>query len=293
MLLARDGRWTETFHYNPAIPPEMLTVPPALGVRSFPAIPLIWDLSRDGALALSTRDTRPRDVTLGNAGTKHVDVVLQHPAFNLYVPFFSPDDRWIVVSAINGVDPPRLFAVPFHPPYPIPVSEWVDLGEGIFARWAPSGNRIYFLRHHLGSRCIYTRALDPLTMRPVSDAVAVMHMHGLAIARAVGSRFLPAGGRAGPAGFPVRLRSPTACPRGPLFVSAAATAGSCTKPKAGAASGKVTCTAPSLANGSGFTVSMVVKVTCKSGKTVADTASVGSLVFDPTNNPATATTAVN
>ena len=84
-------------------------------------------------------------------------------------------------------------------------------------------------------------------------------------------------------------------PKGTTFVYATPNAGSCKTPAMGAASGKVTCTVPSLANGSGFIVIMVVNVTYKSGKTVTDTASVGSPVFDPTttNNSATATTTVN
>jgi len=79
-------------------------------------------------------------------------------------------------------------------------------------------------------------------------------------------------------------------PKGTTFVSVATTAGACKR-----AASKVTCTVPSVADGSGFTVSMVVDVTYKSGKTVTDTASVSSVVFDAvaTNNTATATTAVN
>src|SRR5580658_893533 len=84
-------------------------------------------------------------------------------------------------------------------------------------------------------------------------------------------------------------------PKGTTFASAVTTSGSCKTPAVGAAAGRVTCTAPSLANGAGFTVTMVVDVTYKSGKTVTDTASVSSLVFDPTasNNSATAATMVN
>ena len=84
-------------------------------------------------------------------------------------------------------------------------------------------------------------------------------------------------------------------PRGTTFVSAATSSGSCKTPAVGAASGRVTCTAPSLANGIAFTVNMVVDVTVRSGHTVTDTASASSLVFDPTatNNSATATTTVN
>ena len=84
-------------------------------------------------------------------------------------------------------------------------------------------------------------------------------------------------------------------PKGTKFVSAVTSDGSCKTPAVGAAAGKVTCTVPSLANGAWFAVTMVVDVTYKSGKTVTDTATVSSPVFDPTvaNNSATATTTVN
>jgi uncharacterized repeat protein (TIGR01451 family) len=83
-------------------------------------------------------------------------------------------------------------------------------------------------------------------------------------------------------------------PEGSTFVSAATTAGKCKEPKAGK-KGTLTCTVPTLANGSSFTVSMVVKVEARSGTTLTDTATVSSLVYDPntTNDTATATTVVN
>lgn len=84
-------------------------------------------------------------------------------------------------------------------------------------------------------------------------------------------------------------------PKGTTFVSAMTNAGSCKAPAVGAASGRVTCTVPSLSSATGFTVSMTVNVTVKPGHKVTDAASVSSLVFDPTaaNNTATATTTVN
>ena len=112
--------------------------------------------------------------TLEPAGSR---VLLEHPALNLYLANFSSDERWILVTAENGFDPPRLFAVPFRPPYPIPAATGVDLGEGVFGRWAPSGNRICFLRDHQGSRCLYTLALDPATKRPLGEPAPVLHFH--------------------------------------------------------------------------------------------------------------------
>ncbi|MGA3039865.1 MAG: SBBP repeat-containing protein [Bryobacteraceae bacterium] len=84
-------------------------------------------------------------------------------------------------------------------------------------------------------------------------------------------------------------------PAGTTFVSASTTSGSCSTPAVGASSGKVTCTASSLADGAAFTVTMKVKVIAQSGKTLTDKASVSSLVYDPVpaNNSATATTTVN
>jgi uncharacterized repeat protein (TIGR01451 family) len=84
-------------------------------------------------------------------------------------------------------------------------------------------------------------------------------------------------------------------PAGTTFVSAATTAGSCTTPAVGATTGRVTCTVSSLADTAAFTVTMAVKVTAQSGKTLTDKASVSSLVYDPVgaNNSATATTTVN
>jgi Tol biopolymer transport system component len=175
MLIAPGGKWVSTMKH-PFLS-QRLGLPPALKLRQFKNRQIMWDLSQDGSLCLSAGLSRHRSVELDRSATDDSVVLLEHPAFNLYLAYFSADGRWIVVTAENGQDPPRLFAVPFRPPYPIPVSSWVDLGEGIFGRWAPSGNRIYFLREHQGARCIFTRALDPVTKRPVGDATAVLHLH--------------------------------------------------------------------------------------------------------------------
>jgi len=177
MLLAPDGKSVAIQGASWPVFSQVLTLPAALEVRRFQSQQVMWDLSRDGALCLSGRLSRPRSIELDRSLSNDSAVLLEHSGFNLYLAHFSTDGRWIVVTAENGQDPPRLFAVPFRPPYPIPVANLVDLGEGSFGRWAPSGNRIYFLRDHQGARCIYTRALDPVSKRPVSDAVAVLHLH--------------------------------------------------------------------------------------------------------------------
>ena len=175
MLIAPGGKWLSAMKHAFLSQRQML--PPGLQIREFKNQQIMWDLSRDGSLCLSAGYSRHRSVELDRSLTNDSVVLLEHPDFNLYLAYFSADGRWIVVTAENGHEPPRLFAVPFRPPYPIPVSSWVDLGEGSFGRWAPSGSRIYFLRDHQGARCIFTRALDPVTKRPVGDATAVLHLH--------------------------------------------------------------------------------------------------------------------
>jgi hypothetical protein len=50
---------------------------------------------------------------------------------------------------------------PFADCRSVPVTEWVDLGEGDYPRWSPAGGRIYFTQVHDGFECIFTRAVDP------------------------------------------------------------------------------------------------------------------------------------
>ena len=180
VLLTRDGRWLTvegSLDKGNKTLPHFLNLPSNLGVLFFPDLRTHWDVSRDGSRALAAGIALPRSVILETMRPEGETVLLQHPSLNLYLANFSSDDRWILFTAENGLDPPHLFAAPFRPPYPIAISQWVDLGEGAFGRWAPAGNRIYFLRDHQGSRCLYTLALDPASKRPLGEATAVQHFH--------------------------------------------------------------------------------------------------------------------
>ncbi|MGA2135745.1 MAG: hypothetical protein ABSH50_25925 [Bryobacteraceae bacterium] len=48
----------------------------------------------------------------------------------------------------------------------------------IYPRWSPDGGRIYFMQWYDGFECIFTRALDPATKRPVGPVTGVEHFHG-------------------------------------------------------------------------------------------------------------------
>jgi uncharacterized repeat protein (TIGR01451 family) len=83
-------------------------------------------------------------------------------------------------------------------------------------------------------------------------------------------------------------------PAGTTFVSVTTTMGSCTAPPVGG-TGKVSCTASSLANAASITETLTVNVTASAGTTISDTAKVTSTAFDPNpkNNSATAKTRVH
>jgi uncharacterized repeat protein (TIGR01451 family) len=85
-----------------------------------------------------------------------------------------------------------------------------------------------------------------------------------------------------------------ATPTGTTFVSATPNTGKCTGPAVGG-TGTVTCTVGTMASGTSFKITLVVKVTAASGSTITDTAAVTSTTSDPNtkNNTATATTTVN
>jgi hypothetical protein len=159
------------------IAPHLLSLPPTLGVGVFLRLLTHWMSRRDGTQALAAGMTLPRTILLDNLQPEGSTVQLQHSALNLNLAKFSSDDRWILFRAENGLDAPHLFAAPFQPPYPVAISRRVDLGEGAFGQWAPSGNRIHFLRDHQGSRCLYTLALDPAAKRPAGEATPVLHFH--------------------------------------------------------------------------------------------------------------------
>jgi len=93
---------------------------------------------------------------------------------------FSPDGKWVVFHlADHGLQ--RIFVVPNSPDRVIGQNEWIPIsGESTAdyeARWAPDGNRIYFLSDRDGFRCIWARPVNPVSAWPTGPAYAVAHFH--------------------------------------------------------------------------------------------------------------------
>ena len=137
-----------------------------------------WDLSSGGEWVLSASPAIHRAIVAWYTKTSEHRTIYAHPSANLYLASFSQDGRWALFTSEEAGHRPRMWAAPFRGLRDVPVAEWVDLGDGDYPRWSPSGRRIYFTMAHDGFECIYTRAVDPVTKRPAGPVAEVQHFHG-------------------------------------------------------------------------------------------------------------------
>jgi hypothetical protein len=90
------------------------------------------------------------------------------------------DDRWLAVALGRPDGTAAVQVLPAgegaaHPSDRIPITEspsWVAS-----PRWAPDGDRLYFIANRDGFLCIWAQPLDPATKRPRGEPVAVFHAH--------------------------------------------------------------------------------------------------------------------
>jgi serine/threonine protein kinase/Tol biopolymer transport system component len=137
-----------------------------------------WDLSRGGQWVLAASAEPHRTIVVWDTRTSEHQAIYAHPSANLYLANFSKDGRWALFTSEENGRQPRMCVAPFRGLQSIPVSEWVDVGQGDYPRWSPAGGRIYFTQVHDGFECIFTRAVNPTTKRPVGPVATVQHFHG-------------------------------------------------------------------------------------------------------------------
>ncbi len=105
--------------------------------------------------------------------------MLKHPTVSVFPRAFSPDGRWIAVSAENPV---RIMIVPVRSGQPPAESDWIPITQGGsrdgHPRWSPDGKLLYFTSDRDGLTCIWAQPLDPATKRPVGEPFPVLHLHG-------------------------------------------------------------------------------------------------------------------
>jgi WD40 repeat protein len=123
-----------------------------------------WDLSNGGRWVLAASAEVHRTIVAWDTRTAEHRAIYSHPSANLYLASFSKDGRWGIFTSQEAGRQPRMWATPFHGLRNVPVTEWVELGEGDYPRRSPAGGRIYFTQLHDGFECIFW--LPPL-QRPV------------------------------------------------------------------------------------------------------------------------------
>ncbi len=141
-------------------------------------IGVAWDLSRAGQWVLAASTEFHRAIVAWDTRTAEHRAVYAHPTANLYLATFSGDARWAVFVSEEAGRPPRMWAAPFRGLQGVPPAEWVDLGAGDYPRWSPAGGRVYFAHERDGNDCIFTRAVDPATKRPLGEAAEVLRFNG-------------------------------------------------------------------------------------------------------------------
>ncbi len=137
-----------------------------------------WDLSSGGQWMLGASVSIHRAIVAWDTRTAEHQTIFSHPSDNLYLANLSQDGRWVVFISEGGGHTPRMWAAPFRGLQNIPAAEWVDLGEGDYPCWSPTGSRIFFMREHDGFMCIFTRGVDAATKRPTGPVTEVQHFHG-------------------------------------------------------------------------------------------------------------------
>ncbi|HLW80157.1 MAG TPA: hypothetical protein VKU44_11225, partial [Terriglobia bacterium] len=120
----------------------------------------------------------PAGIAVVDLASKQRMALLNHAAYALWNPRFSPDDRWVSFSAtMPGRS--RIFVAPFRSAGAVPEPEWIAVTDGRWEdkpRWSPDGNILYFLSERDGFRCIWSQRLDA-RKRPVGPAIPIFHAH--------------------------------------------------------------------------------------------------------------------
>jgi len=102
---------------------------------------------------------------------------------DVYHPFFSWDDRWVVFKKVLGwrLLKAQIMIAPVRNGVAGKEAEWITVTNGEYTddkpQFSPDGNTVYFTSTRDGYLCVWAQKLDPATKRPVGQPFGYEHFH--------------------------------------------------------------------------------------------------------------------
>lgn len=135
----------------------------------------IYDWSRDGKWLLCTTG---REIWLiPFPSSPHAETtpqkIVSNPAYQIWQPHLSPDDRWVVFEAVSNSPNPESAL------YLVPASggAWTRITDGRHwddkPRWSPDGKTIYYISGPGGYFNVWAIRFDPVSGKPIGQPFQV------------------------------------------------------------------------------------------------------------------------
>jgi eukaryotic-like serine/threonine-protein kinase len=140
----------------------------------------VVDWSRAGDSILFVDHSKPVRVGVLTLSSKE-RMTISSARYNLNTARFSPDGKWIALTAVARGDRAQIFAIPLADGKPAPEPEWVAITNGdawdYNPVWAERGDALLFYSRRDGFGCFWRQAVNPATKRPEGPATELLEFH--------------------------------------------------------------------------------------------------------------------
>jgi len=125
---------------------------------------------------------RPAGITALDLRSRTETEFLKSPNKSVFHAFFSWDDRWVAFKTLplKGWTS-QIMIAPVRNEVAGKEADWIAVTDGRYSddkpQFSPDGNTVYFTSTRDGYLCIWAQELDPVTKRPVGEALAYEHFH--------------------------------------------------------------------------------------------------------------------
>ena len=176
-----DGKWIGFTTNEPSRPLYRIAVdgrgrPERLCVQCG----LVWHWSPDNRW-IAHVEGLPVRFRLFDRRTGERTDALYHASYQLYLPRFSPDGKWLLFLARTGPDRSRICVARFQPGKPPAEADWItvtpDNTWNDKPAWSDDGKAVYFTSDRDGFRCLWKQAVMPDSKQPTGSAIPVFHSH--------------------------------------------------------------------------------------------------------------------